>query len=151
MTTVKASCEMEAPISIVFEAVSNIEKLPETSPDIVKIEFLSEKRQGLGTQFRETRMMRGKEMLTDLEVTEYEEDKFIRIVTDSHGTIWDTSYSFEPLAAGTQLNMVMDARPHKLIPRIINPLMKGMFRRGIEKYLVDLKAYCEGEHHAERA
>ena len=40
-------------------------------PDVVKIEMLSDTTSGVGTRFLETRLMRGKEATTELEVTEY--------------------------------------------------------------------------------
>jgi len=36
-----------------------------------------------------------------------------------------------------------DASGHKLLPRLLNPLLKGMFRKGMAKHAERLAAYCE--------
>ena len=63
----------------VFKAVSDISGLPETNPDIVKIEFLTDRKSGAGTRFRETWMMKGRESVTELEITELDENSHIRM------------------------------------------------------------------------
>ena len=45
------------------------------------------------TRFRETRVMKGREASTVLEVTEYESPRRIRLVSDEGGTIWDTVFT----------------------------------------------------------
>ncbi|MBT8484413.1 MAG: SRPBCC family protein, partial [Phycisphaerae bacterium] len=122
---------------------SDIPNLPETMPDVVKIEFLTDQRVGLGTKFRETRRMGKREMVTELDVTEFVENDHVRMVADSHGTIWDTLFEVTPTGGGTELTLTMDARAHKLLPRIMNPIMKGFFKKGIEKHLDSLKTHCE--------
>lgn len=72
-----------------FDTVAHIERYREAVADIVKIEFLSEQKEGVGTRFRETRLMKGREASADLEVTEYESSRHVRLVADSHGTVWD--------------------------------------------------------------
>ena len=37
----------------------------------------------------------------------------------------------------------MDARPHKLLPKLVVPLMKGLVRKAIEKDMDAVKAHCE--------
>lgn len=145
MTRVAVSRGMTAPPEVVFRAVTDVANLPRLDPDIVKIEFLSERRSGVGTRFRETRLMKGKEMVTELEITEWTEDRAVRMVADSHGTVWDTRFTIEPVGGKTQLTIAMDARPHKLMPKLLNPLMKGMFRKGITKHLETVAHWCESQ------
>ena len=37
----------------------------------------------------------------------------------------------------------MDARAHKLPPKLMNPLIKGMVQKAVEKDMDAVKAYCE--------
>jgi len=144
MTQVTVTKTINAPSEAIFRAVSDIDNLPNTNPDIVGIEFLTEQRSGVGTRFRETRRMKkGKELVTELEVTEYDPAGRVRMVADTHGTIWDTVFTVTPSGTGAVLVIEMDCRAHKLLPKLLNPLFKGLFRRGIEKHLDDLKTYCE--------
>jgi len=142
MTRIRVECEIPAPVDVVFRAVTDIEHLPDTNPDIVSVEFLSEQRAGVGTRFRETRRSGKQEMETDLEVTEFVENQRARMVTDSHGTVWDTVFTFAPTARGTAFSMEMDARGHKLFNRVMVRLMSPMFRRGMKKHLVRLERFC---------
>ena len=144
MTRITATRSINAPIDVVFKAVADIDNLPKTSKEIVKIEFLTDQKSGIGTRFRETRLMNGKkEMVTELEVTEYVENDRTRMVADSHGTIWDTLFSVKEVDGETELTLAMDAKPHKFLPKLMNPLMKGVFRKGIEKHMDVVKSYCE--------
>jgi uncharacterized protein YndB with AHSA1/START domain len=144
MTRITVSKTIAAPTDFVFRTVSDIENLPNTVGDVQSVEFLSERQSGVGTRFRETRMHKGKSMVTELEVTEYAENDHVRMVADSHGTVWDSLFTVRPAGELVELTITMDARPHKLLPKLITPLFKGMFRRGMEKHMDAVKAYCEG-------
>ena len=141
-TTVRRT--IQAPIERVFDTVAHIENFSKAVPHIVNVEFLSEQRKGVGTRFRETRLMGKREASTELEVTEYVENERIRLVSDQGGTIWDTVFTVQPAAqGGVELEMVMDANAYKLLARLFNPLIKGMIRKFIEKDMDAVKAYCE--------
>ncbi len=145
MTRVTVSRTIAAPVATVFKAITDIEHLPDSNPDVVRIEFLSDTRSGTGTRFRETRSTKGKEMVTELEVTEQVENEYARFVTDVGGTVWDTLFTFLPVGDRTELKIQLDARAYKLLPKIMVPLIvKGMVRKGMEKHINSLRAYCEG-------
>jgi len=95
------------------------------------------------TRFRETRVMKGREASTVLEVTEYESPRRIRLVSDEGGTIWDTVFTVAENESGSTLTMVMDARPHKFLARIMTPLMHRMVAKAIESDMDAVKEYCE--------
>lgn len=90
MTRMTVHRTINAPIEVVFKTVAEIENFSKAVPHITKIEFLTECKKGPGTKFRETRLMKGKEATTELEVTEHVENERVRLVAGSHGTVWDT-------------------------------------------------------------
>ena len=145
MTRVLVQRSIAAPAEIVFDAVANIVNLPDTNPDIVKVRFLTERRTGVGTRFVETRAMNGKEMETELEITESDDRSRIRFVADSHGTVWDTVFTVLPEDGGSKLEIAMDARAHKLLPKLMNPIFKVFFRRGMRQHIDKFAAYCESK------
>lgn len=145
MTKVTVTQDIDAPVEVVFRTVTDIENLPNTNEAIVRIDFLSEKRSGVGTRFKETRKMGKKEHVTELEITEFEENRHARMVADSHGTVWDTVFTVQPRGDGAHLEIAMDARAHKLLPKILNPIFKGMFRKGMQKHVQALAEYCEAQ------
>ena len=148
MTRTTVTRTIDTPIDLVFQTVANINDLSKAIPHIERVEFLSDVTSGVSMWFRETRMMRGKETTVELEVTEYVENDHVRIVSDTHGTVWDTVFTVKEVKGGTQLTMVMDAKACKLMSRIMNPIAKGMIKKAIEKAIEKdmdaAKAYCEG-------
>ena len=144
MTTTTVTRTIRAPIESVFEAVAHIENFQQICPDITKVEFLSENKTGVGARFTETRRMGKREGTTTLEVTEYVPNERIRLVSDQGGTIWDTVFTTQPSGSDTvELKMVMEARAYKLLSKLINPLIKGMIRKFIEKDMDAVKRHCE--------
>ncbi len=77
------------------------------------------------------------------EVTEYVENQRVRLVSDTGGTIWDTVFTVKPADGGTELNMTMDANAHKLLPKLMNPLIMGMVKKFIEQDMDAVKEFCE--------
>lgn len=134
---------IRAPIDRVFQTVADVRNFTTAVPHIKKIEFLSEQQTGVGTRFRETRMMGNKEVQTELEVTEYVENEHVRLVSDSGGTIWDTVFRVTEVDGEVELSMHMDIRPHKLLARLFIPLIRGTVVTGVEADMDCVKDYCE--------
>ncbi|MGD2042659.1 MAG: SRPBCC family protein [Acidimicrobiia bacterium] len=143
MTTATRSVIIAAPVEQVFDTVAHIDRFSEAVPAIREVEFLSETRRGVGARFKETREMNGREGSTVLEVTEYEENERVRIVSDAGGAIWDTLFTTRPTNDGTELAMAMEAKPHTLLARISTPMIKGMVTKAIQADLDAVKEYCE--------
>lgn len=135
---------IHAPLEKVFDTVAHIDNFSKVVPEIVRVEFVSENRSGVGARFRETRRMGKREMTVELEVKEYVENDRIRIVSDTAGTVWDSLFTVKPAAeSATELTLTMDAKAHEFLPKLVNPLFKGLIRKGIEKDMDAVKAHCE--------
>ncbi len=143
MTQFTATRSINAPIDLVFKTVSDINNFSKAIPDIVNVEFLSDLKSGVGTRFRETRLMKGKEAMTELEVTEFVENDRVRMVTDSHGAVWDSVFTVKRVDGHTELTLAMDARPHKFMQKMMIPMIKGMISKALEKDMDAVKSYCE--------
>ncbi len=140
-TTVRKT--INAPVDFVFRTVAEIDNYSKAIPHIVNVEFLSDVRNGVGSRFRETRLMMGREASTILEVTEYVDNERVRLVSDEGGTIWDSVFAVRPVDGGTELTLVMDAAPYTFKSRIITPIMKFVIRMGLVKDMDAVKEYCE--------
>lgn len=143
MSQVKVSRTINASKEKVFETVSDISNFSKAVPHIIKVEFLSEIKKGVGAKFEETRLMKGKEASVILEVTEFKKNENVRLVSDAGGTIWDTIFSVRADGDNTMLEMVMDANPYKVMAKMVTPLIMGMVRKGIEDDMDSVKKYCE--------
>ncbi len=135
--------KIDAPADFVFRTVAEIDNYSKAIPHIVNVEFLSDVRRGVGSRFRETRLMMGREASTILEVTEYVENERVRLVSDEGGTIWDSVFTVSPVDGGTELMLVMDAAPYTFKSRILVPIMKFVIRMGLVKDMDAVKEYCE--------
>ena len=144
MTRTTLVRSINAPVSTVFQAISDIEGFATIIPQITKIEFLSESQKGAGVRFRETRLMMGKENTETLEVTEYVENECIRIVSDTQGSIWDSVFRVKQVGDQTELTLVMEAKAYKLLAKIFNPLAKLFLKKAIAMDMDYIKAHCEG-------
>ncbi|MFH5832868.1 SRPBCC family protein [Halalkalibaculum sp. DA3122] len=143
MSHITTSIAIDAPAELVFKTIADIRNFSEAVPDIVEVEFLSKSTYGVGTRFRETRVMYGREATEELEVTELVENSRIRIVAESHGVRWDSLFTVEETGEETTLTLVMDIQPQKFMARIMTPLMKGSIRKALVKDMEAVKKYCE--------
>lgn len=131
-----------------FPVVADIREYSKVQPQIVDVQFLTPKQGGVGTRFRETRMMGGRRVSTELEVTEHVENQRVRLVAESGGTVWDTVFDLRPAGAGrTELTMVIDARAQNLLARLAAPLLMGMVRKGVQADIDRVKDHCEKQAH----
>lgn len=146
MATTTVVRQINAPVEYVFAVVADISKYSEAIPHMVNVEFLSEIKTGVGARFRETRIMRGRQASTELEITEHVANERVRFVSDAGGTIWDTVFTFTTENGATAMTMVMQAKAYKLLAKLLNPLLKGMVEKAVIADMDALKDYCEKNH-----
>ncbi len=64
-------------------------------------------------------------------------------VADSHGTVWDTTFTVAPEGDATKLTIAMDARAQKLMPKLLHPVFQGLFKQGVESHVDAVTVWCE--------
>ena len=143
MPNVTVTRRIDAPADAVFRTVAHVEQFSQAVPHILRVEFLTEVKSGVGARFRETRMMMGREASTELEVTEYVENERVRIASEAGGALWDTVFTVAPDGEGAELKMVMDASPLTTSARMTLPLVIGAVRKAVEQDMDSVKAFCE--------
>ena len=134
-----------APVGRVFSTVADIAQFSRAIPQIVKVEYLSDVRSGVGTRFRETRLMKSKEITTELEVTEWVVNDHVRLVADSNVTVWDSVFGVREEQGASVLTLTMDALAGGLLARVITFLIRGMVQQALESDMDSVKAFCERE------
>ncbi len=144
MTRTEASRTVAATPAIVFQVLSDAANFAKAVPAIRKVEFLSEVRNGVGTRFRETRVMRGREAVAVMEVTEHSEGERICFRSDAGGAVWDSTFAVAPIDDDrTRLHLIMEARPYRLLAKLFVPVLRGMVAKAVESDMDAVKAYCE--------
>ena len=145
MSVTEVHRTIAAPAERVFAAVADVEHFSRAVEGIERVEFVSEIRAGVGTRFRETRLMRGREATVELEITEFVPSERVRFLSEAGGVRWDSVFTVAaaPNGEGTHLALVMEATPLTFPARLMVPLMKGMVRKAIASDMDAVKAYCE--------
>ena len=143
MSEITVTRTINAPLDFVFDTVSDIKSFSKAIEDIIHVEFLSNRQAGVGTKFRETRILNGREVSSDLEVIEFVENDHIRLVSEAGGTTWDSVFTVTQQNGDTLLKLQMEARPHKLMAKLATPMMKYFIKNALEKDMDAVKTYCE--------
>ncbi|MEM6732019.1 MAG: SRPBCC family protein [Myxococcota bacterium] len=149
MTTVVVTETIRAPIEIVFQMLTDPRRSADIDPDVLGVEFVSLHEAAPGARFRQTRRgRRGETVSFEFEIVEYEPASRARIVNDTHGTRWDTLYSFASDGDATRVTLTMDAHPGSLAQRLVIALTQGMIRRSIAKHLSSARSAIEAHSSA---
>lgn len=147
-TSVQVERTIAASPATVFAAASDVNTWVEVVPAITKIELLTDGPVGVGTRFRETRKMFGKEATEEMEFLEYESPERYVLGAESHGCRYRTEFRFEPVPEGTRLVMDFGAEPLTTGAKVMAFLMKPMMRKMADMCAKDLdaiKAKVEGQ------
>lgn len=145
------STTVEAPRDRVFAVYSDIANAASRIPDIKRIEMLSTGPAGVGTRWRETRVMFGREASETMEITEFRPPEFYAVGADSCGIAYRTTFTFrEAGPARTEVEMTFGAQPRTIMARIMGAvmglMMKGVMRKCLASDLARLKQACETAH-----
>lgn len=147
----KIACSehVDAPVERVFAVASDIERAPEVISAITKMDMLTPGPVGVGTRFRETRIMFGKEATEVMEFTVFDPPRSYTLVADSHGCHYVSTFRFTPEAGGTRVDFEFTGDAHsfgaKVMSAVMGPLMKGTMRKMLAKDLRELKRSAEAK------
>lgn len=142
------STTVSAPRESVFRVFSDFSKAAERIEGIESIEMLDEGPFQVGTRFRETRKMFGKETTEEMTVVELEGDRFYRVTADSCGTHFSTAFQFSDHPDGTEVKVSIETKPYSLFAKLMSPLgrlMAGSMKKMMCSDIDQLKAFCEAE------
>jgi carbon monoxide dehydrogenase subunit G len=132
-----------APPQRVFAVVADPEEFQRAIPGGSTVEFLTPSRSGVGSRFRATRITKGKATAFEQEVMEMVPGRRIRLINETHGTVWDSLFTVEPDGNGTELTLRMDARSDRWIARVMSRLIARVVQRALEGDMDAEKPSCE--------
>lgn len=142
-----------APVDLTFQVFSDVENIAERIEGITQLEVLSEVKHGVGTRWRETRVMFGQAATEVMEISAFQPNQSYEVVAASHGTRYHSRYTFTEKDGGTHVEMVFTGTPVSFMAKLMAPvglLMKGSTQKALEADMDDLKAFCEA-HAASQA
>lgn len=150
------STHIDATQEAVFAAASNFPDAAAFITAIDSIEMLSPAKDGLpigvGTRFKETRTMFGKQATETMEVTEFDPPRAYTLSALSCGVQYHSRVTVLEEQPGTggggcRLSYDIKGTPVSLMAKIVGPIMgvmmKGAMRKAMEKDLADVKNHVE--------
>lgn len=138
--------QISSPPEIVFALLLDIPRWPELIAAIEKIDLLTPPPVAVGTQFRETRIMFGREATEEMTVSEISPPHRLVLTAFSHGTAYRSEHVLEPIGDGTRLRLEFEGTPRTFLARLFTPLallMRGTIQKQLAADLVDVKRAAE--------
>lgn len=146
MSNLHLTTTVTAPVKQVFDAYSDFANAAEVVEGIVRIEMLTEGPVGVGTRFRETRVMFGRESTEEMEITEFKPGELVTVSAESCGAAFNSRFRFTPQGQTTRVDMDMETRPLTLFAKLMWPLgwlMMGSMKKMMQADMEQVKAACE--------
>ena len=148
MAQITVSHDIAADPAAVWSIVVDIDNWVDTIEAIETIERLDDSEGfGLGTKWRETRIMFGKSATEVMEVTEFEEGVRYATFAESHGSKYHSEIRVDPTDSGSRLTMGFRGEPQSTLAKIadatIGRLFMGATRKALAKDLADIGAAAE--------
>jgi uncharacterized protein YndB with AHSA1/START domain len=140
MVRVSVSRFVRAAPQRVFDLMVDLRGATRVVPAIQALEVLDEGPVRVGTRFRETRVVFGREHTETLEVTELDPPRRYAVGCTSHGARYDTRFTLQPRDGGTQIVMEFEGRPLTLVARILAVLTAPLTRKMVAECAKDLDA-----------
>jgi carbon monoxide dehydrogenase subunit G len=137
---------IDAPVEEVFALFTDFAQAAGRIPAITKLELLTPGAIGVGTRFRETRMMFGREATEEMEITAFEPGRSYEISCHSCGAMFHTTFRFDPEGTGTIVSATFTTRALSWFAWLMKPLsalMMPMMRKCVAKDIEDLKKVAE--------
>lgn len=127
-----------------FEVFTDLERLPDRIEAIMELEVLTDGPVGVGTRFREKRMMFKREAVEEMEFSEYDPPNRFVLVAESNGSRYEVVHAFTAEGEGTRVDMTFTAEAlspmSRFISAMVMPFFKGATRNALLKDMQELKS-----------
>ncbi|NQY99895.1 MAG: SRPBCC family protein [Bdellovibrionales bacterium] len=143
---IEAECKIPASQAECFKAFADLESLAAKVDAIQKIELLTTGEIGVGSKFKETRVMFGKESSEIMEITLFEPHTHIREEAHSGGSHYTSDWRFTESDGQTSVTITFNIQPETLVAKLLSPvffLMAGSLKKAFVADMADIKrAIC---------
>lgn len=149
MSSLEVSREIAAPAALVWSLITDLDGSAERLSGVESLERISGPEFGVGTRWRETRKMFGREATEEMEVTGVEPGSAYTVEAASHGSRYHSQLQVTPTGEATStLTMRFAAEPQgalaKVMAATLGRLFTGATRKAIAQDLDDIAAAAEG-------
>lgn len=130
-----------------FAIASDFRNAAQRISGIKKLEMLTDGPPGVGTRFRETRVMFGKEATETMEVVEFQPGRSYTLAANSCGCEYRMTVSVRPKGSQSEVAMTFDAHPlnfgAKVMSALTSWMAEGACVKAMKQDLADIKAAAE--------
>lgn len=142
MTGFNMSEWIARPPKEVFDFISASENAPKIVNSVTSMVKLTEDPVRVGTRYRETRLMHGREQQAELEIVEFEPTRkyAMRNVTEGIETVYQ--YNLQPERDGTRIDLVCELKA-KGIKKLMLPLVASILKKEDGDHLQRVKKILE--------
>jgi len=138
--------DIAAPVKRVYAVFTDVEQAAELVKGINKVELLSKGSFAVGTRWKETRVMFGREASEIMEVTACDPPHGFVTEAESHGMRYRAQWRFDPLSDGTRVTLEFSGIPLSRFAKLASPvsgLMSGGIATLIKQDMEDMAAAAE--------
>ena len=146
MASLRLTKHIDAPPEITFAVAADVARWPESIGSIELVEMLTDGPVGVGTRFRETRTMFGRQTAEVMTFTAFDPPQGFTLEALSHGARIVSVHRFIPDIAGTLVELTIRTKAQSLLARLYAPLGWVIFcalKQPLEADLDDLRQAAE--------
>jgi hypothetical protein len=139
---------INAPRDKVFARATNFRQAPEMTKGIKRVEFLTDGPVGIGSRFRETRLVFKREATEVMEVVAFDPLQGYTLACDSCGCRYRREFRFTANGTGTDVEMSFAVEPRTRFAKVMGFFMKPMLKmclKEMQKDIDDLRIAIESE------
>ena len=142
MAGFEMSAWISRPPKDVFDFITTSDNAPKVVQSVKSMVKLTEGPVRVGTRYRETRLMNGKEQHAELEVVAYEPNQkyAMKNVTEGIETVY--SYAFHPEGDGTRVHLACEVKSSGL-KKLMLPMVTSILKKEDGDHLQRLKNALE--------
>ena len=126
----------------VFDFISASENAPKIVNSVTSMVKLTEGPVRVGTRYRETRLMHGKEQQAELEIVEFEPARKYAMQNVTEGIEVVYRYNLQPERDGTRIDLVCELKA-KGIKKLMLPLVASILKKEDGDHLQRVKKVLE--------
>jgi uncharacterized protein YndB with AHSA1/START domain len=126
----------------VFDFITTADNAPKVVSSVSSMVKMTEGPVRVGTRYRETRIMRGKEEHAELEVIAYEPNQRYAVKNVTEGIEIVYSYTFHPEANGTRVDLVCEVKAGG-VKKLMVPMVVSILKKEDGDHLQTLKKAME--------
>ena len=147
MSRLQLCVRIAAPVERLFEVFADLRSAPDRIKGIKQLEVLTDGPIGVGTKFRETREMFGKDATEAMEITEFDPPWTYSVSALSCGCHYTARYDFRSDGAETIVELAICGEAISFFAKLLMPvmgwLMSGSMKQSLQQDMDDLKAFIE--------